>query len=93
MSEPYINRQDQSVADFRVPGDGEEDGPGLGSTRKSPSGMNVQKHSVALKLRDQGNSPTSSLAASGNASRERLHTGGTVGGNQASTSGRQSSRQ
>lgn len=41
MRESNLSRQDQSGTDFQVPGDGDDDGPGLGSKRKSPSGMHV----------------------------------------------------
>lgn len=67
-----MNRHDRSAADTHMIDEGDEDGPGLGSKRKSPSGMSIQKHSVALKLKDQTISPKSSLATSKNVSGEQV---------------------
>lgn len=73
--------------------DGEDDGPGLGLRRKSPTGMSIQKHADALKPKDPARTPNSSLVGSNNASREQMPPTGNAESNRISTAEEQSSKQ
>ena len=50
-----VDQEEQTHMDILVPS-AEDDGPGPGSKRKSPTGMSVQKHSVTPKLKEQARS-------------------------------------
>lgn len=64
--------------------DDEEDGPGLGVKRKSPTGMSIRKHADALRIKDPNRSPNSSHTGSNNVSRDQQPSNSVNDSNRAS---------